>query len=148
MSPVPLDHDGIGRPVRTRGRHARGECERKDRDRDPGGMNEYLPQDPLLLAPLLQKGRDDARPGRGICTQGLPRRVIGSLTTTEGVRWESKLAAQGAVEKVAKLARDEGEDELVQVLERMQQEAAATEERCTEVAGELDGKKTAILDFA
>ena len=58
------------------------------------------------------------------------------------------MAAQGATEKVAKLARDEGEDELVQVLERMQQEAAETEERCTEVAGEFDGKKTAILDFA
>ena len=58
------------------------------------------------------------------------------------------MAAQGATEKVAKLARDEGEDELVQVLERMRQEAAETEERCTEVAGDFEGKKTAILEKA
>ena len=58
------------------------------------------------------------------------------------------MAAQGATEKVAKLAREEGEDELVQVLERMRQEAAETEERCTEVAGEFEGKKTAILEKA
>ena len=58
------------------------------------------------------------------------------------------MAAQGATEKVAKLAREEGEEELVQVLERMRQEAAETEERCTEVAGEFEGKKTAILEKA
>ena len=58
------------------------------------------------------------------------------------------MAAQGATEKVAKLAREEGEDELVAVLERMNKEAAETEERCTEVAGEFEGKKTAILDKA
>ena len=58
------------------------------------------------------------------------------------------MAAQGATEKVAKLAREEGEDELVQVLERMHKEAAETEERCTEVAGEFEGKKTAILEKA
>ena len=58
------------------------------------------------------------------------------------------MAAQGATQKIAKLARDEGEDELVQVLERMHQEAAETEERCTDVAGEFEGKKTAILDKA
>jgi hypothetical protein len=58
------------------------------------------------------------------------------------------MAAQGATEQVAKLARDEGEDELVAVLERMHQEAAETEERCTEVAGEFEGKKTAILEKA
>jgi len=58
------------------------------------------------------------------------------------------MAAQGATDKVAKLAREEGEDELVSVLERMHQEAAETEERCTEVAGEFEGKKTAILDKA
>ena len=58
------------------------------------------------------------------------------------------MAAQGATDKVAKLAREEGEDELVAVLERMHQEAAETEERCTEVAGEFEGKKTAILEKA
>ena len=58
------------------------------------------------------------------------------------------MAAQGAVDKISKLAEEEGEDELVQVLDRMKQEAAETEERGTEVAGEYDGKKTAILEKA
>ena len=34
------------------------------------------------------------------------------------------------------------------MLERMRKEAAETEERCTEVAGEFEGKKTAILEKA
>jgi hypothetical protein len=54
-------------------------------------------------------------------------------------------AAQGATEKVAKLVED---GELRQTLERMNQEAAETEERTTRVADELDGKKTAILEKA
>jgi hypothetical protein len=54
-------------------------------------------------------------------------------------------AAQGATEKVAGLTMDE---ELKQQLERMKQEAVETEERTTELADELDGKKTAILDAA
>jgi len=54
-------------------------------------------------------------------------------------------AAQGATEKVAGLTMDE---ELKQQLERMKQEAAETEERTTELADELDGKKTAILEAA
>jgi hypothetical protein len=58
------------------------------------------------------------------------------------------MAAQGATEKVGKLTKDEGDEELVAVLERMQKEAAETEERCTELAGTFEGKKTAILDEA
>ena len=58
------------------------------------------------------------------------------------------MAAQGATEKVSKLAKDEGENDLVQVLDRMHKEAAETEERCTEVAGEYEGKKTAIVEKA
>src|SRR3954469_12044891 len=58
------------------------------------------------------------------------------------------MAAQEATEKVMKLARDEGDNELVSSLERMQQEAKETEERGTEVAGTFEGKKTAILDEA
>ncbi len=54
-------------------------------------------------------------------------------------------AAQGATEKVAGLTMDE---DLKQQLERMKQEAAETEERTTELADELDGKKTAILEAA
>ena len=58
------------------------------------------------------------------------------------------MAAQGATEKVSKLARDEGANELVRVLDAMQREAKETEERCLERAEEFDGKKTAILDKA
>jgi hypothetical protein len=54
-------------------------------------------------------------------------------------------AAQGATEKVAGLTMDE---DLKQQLERMKQEAVETEERTTELADELDGKKTAILEAA
>jgi hypothetical protein len=58
------------------------------------------------------------------------------------------MAAQGATQKVGRLARDEGKDDLVSLLERMRGEAAETEERCTKLAGTLDGKKTAILEKA
>ena len=58
------------------------------------------------------------------------------------------MAAQEAGQKVAKLAKDDGNDELVGELERMREEAKQTEERGTEVAGTFDGKKTAILDEA
>jgi hypothetical protein len=57
------------------------------------------------------------------------------------------MAAQAATTKVSKLA--EGDDgDLVSALQRMSEEAAATEQRCTELAGEFEGKKTAILDEA
>jgi len=57
------------------------------------------------------------------------------------------MAAQAATEKVSGLA--EGEDETVRArLSQMHQEAVETEERCTALAGTLDGKKTAILDEA
>jgi hypothetical protein len=58
------------------------------------------------------------------------------------------MAAQDSTEKVKKLAQEEGNDELVQQLERIHQEAAETEERCLEVAEGLDGKKTAVLEKA
>ena len=58
------------------------------------------------------------------------------------------MAAQAATKKVASLCKDDGEDELVPELERMNQEAAETERRCTELAGSFDGKKTAILEEA
>jgi len=54
-------------------------------------------------------------------------------------------AAQGATEKVSKLVED---DEIVSTLQRMHEEAAETEQRCEQLAGELDGKKTAIQDKA
>ena len=55
------------------------------------------------------------------------------------------MAAQGATEKVAGMVEDAT---LRQTLEQMKQEAAQTEERATQLAGELDGKKTAILEKA
>jgi hypothetical protein len=54
-------------------------------------------------------------------------------------------AAQGATEKVSKLVEDGG---LKQTLEQMHKEAVETEERTTQVAENLEGKKTAILDKA
>jgi hypothetical protein len=54
-------------------------------------------------------------------------------------------AAQSATEKVASMTMDE---ELRQQLQRMRQEAAETEERTTELASALEGKKTAILEKA
>ena len=53
--------------------------------------------------------------------------------------------AKGATDKVTGLV---GDDELKNTLGRMHEEAAETEKRCTEVAGKIDGKKTAILDKA
>ena len=59
------------------------------------------------------------------------------------------MAAQGATEKVGKLVEDEGgHDDLREALDRMHEEARETEERTTELAGNLDGKKTAILEKA
>jgi len=55
------------------------------------------------------------------------------------------MAAQGATDKVSGLVED---DELKQTLQRMNAEAKETEERCTQLAEELDGKKTAVLDKA
>ncbi len=58
------------------------------------------------------------------------------------------MAAQAATEKVLALAEKEHETELVSTLRRMHEEAAQTEQRCTELAGAFDGKKTAILEEA
>jgi hypothetical protein len=54
-------------------------------------------------------------------------------------------AAQNATEKVSGLVEDE---QIVGVLQRMHEEAAETEQRCEQLAGELDGKKTAIQEKA
>jgi len=54
-------------------------------------------------------------------------------------------AAQGATEKISGLVED---DEIKQTLVKMKQEAVETEERTTQVAESLDGKKTAILEKA
>ncbi len=54
-------------------------------------------------------------------------------------------AAQDATRTVEDLVEDE---EIASALERMREEAEETERRCTQVAEERDGKKTAILDKA
>ena len=58
------------------------------------------------------------------------------------------MAAKAATSKVTTIARDGGHDDVVTTLEKMNAEARETEERCTELAGSFDGKKTAILDEA
>jgi hypothetical protein len=59
------------------------------------------------------------------------------------------MAAQDVTQKVTKLVQAEGEHEdLQQALQRMAEEAKETEERTTDVASELEGKKTAILEKA
>jgi hypothetical protein len=55
------------------------------------------------------------------------------------------MAAQGATEKIGGLTDD---GELAEKLEQMNEEARETEERGTQLADELDGKKTAVLDKA
>ena len=53
-------------------------------------------------------------------------------------------AAQQATKKVARMAKSEGETELVALLDRMGAEAKETETRCKAAAEKRDGKKTAI----
>lgn len=57
------------------------------------------------------------------------------------------MAAQTATGKVMKLTEAEDES-LVATLQTMAEEAARTEERCTELADSFDRKKTAILKEA
>ena len=66
---------------------------------------------------------------------------------------ESKLAEVLGLAAASKARNREGqvdarddEQDLPGILEQMGQESAETEQRCTEVAGTFDGKKTAILD--
>jgi hypothetical protein len=78
------------------------------------------------------------------------------VTVAELTNLESKLgeviglamAAQGATQKVRQLVKKEGDEELARQLEQIRQEAKETEQRSTQVAGTLDGKKTAILKKA
>jgi hypothetical protein len=53
-------------------------------------------------------------------------------------------AAQQATKKVGRMAKTEGEAELVTLLDRMGAEAKETEKRCKAAAEKRDGKKTAI----
>jgi hypothetical protein len=57
------------------------------------------------------------------------------------------MAAQAATDTVRKLTEAEDES-LVAALQRMAEEAKATQERCERVAASIDGKKTAIGEKA
>ena len=54
-------------------------------------------------------------------------------------------AAQGATERVEGMVQD---GEIASTLQKMREEAAETERRCTELADARDGKKTVILEKA
>jgi hypothetical protein len=58
------------------------------------------------------------------------------------------MAAQGATRKVKGMIDEDDPQGLGELLDRMHDEAAETEDRCTTVAAEFDGKKTAILEQA
>jgi hypothetical protein len=75
---------------------------------------------------------------------------MAELTKLEGKLGEVlglAMAAQGATQKVKGMLQDD-QEALAELLERMHAEASETEERCTALAGEFDGKKTAILEQA
>jgi coenzyme F420-reducing hydrogenase alpha subunit len=57
------------------------------------------------------------------------------------------MAAEAAGGKVTKLT-EKTDGDLAAALQQMAEEAAETAERCTELAGTFEGKKTAILDEA
>jgi hypothetical protein len=57
------------------------------------------------------------------------------------------MAAEAAGGKITKLTAKKDSD-LAATLQQMAKEAAETAERCTELAGTFEGKKTAILDEA
>jgi hypothetical protein len=57
------------------------------------------------------------------------------------------MAAKDSAAKIGKLTEEEDGD-LAKTLARMAKEAGETEERCVEVAGTFEGKKTAILEEA
>ncbi|HEY7398409.1 MAG TPA: hypothetical protein VH538_08915 [Gaiellaceae bacterium] len=58
------------------------------------------------------------------------------------------MAAKATTARVSTLAKKADRGDLVDSLGQMHSEADETETRCTQLAGELDGKKTAILDEA
>jgi phosphate starvation-inducible protein PhoH len=57
-------------------------------------------------------------------------------------------AAQTATKRVATLARREKDSELLQLMQRMGDEAAKVEQRCDVAAGSRDGKRTVIAQKA
>jgi hypothetical protein len=67
---------------------------------------------------------------------------VAELTNLEAKLAEAlglAMAAQGATNKDTSMLADDGD--LASVLQQMHDEAAETEERCTTLAGEFEGKK-------
>lgn len=58
------------------------------------------------------------------------------------------MASQVATDAIKKLAEADGETDFVEKLERIHEDAAETEKRCTQLASSFEGKKTAILEEA
>jgi gamma-glutamyl phosphate reductase len=57
-------------------------------------------------------------------------------------------AARAAINKVATLARQEGDAELLELLQRMEDEAAKVEQGCDVASSSRDGVRTAIAKKA
>lgn len=110
----------------------------------PGQREEQL----LVLAAHAERVAVRPQAERTARTRGGP--VMAELTKLESKLAEVlglAMAAQGATRRVASML-DGQDDELTAELERMHGEARETEERCTQIAGERDGRKTAILESA
>src|SRR5437762_3462423 len=73
---------------------------------------------------------------------------MAELTTLEEKLAEVLGLAQAAQDATKKVEGLVGDESIAGVLQRMREEAKETERRCEELAGERDGKKTAILDKA
>jgi hypothetical protein len=74
-----------------------------------------------------------------------PPKPLTALESKLGEVTGLAMAAQGATDRVAKMTEDA---QLRQTLVRMGQEAKETEQRCTQLAGSINGKKSAIMKKA
>jgi hypothetical protein len=93
---------------------------------------------------------EDRRRGAGTHNPQREENPMAELTKLESKLGEVlglAMAAQGATRKVKSLLGEDRES-LGELLARMHDEASETEERCTALAAQLDGKKTAILEQA
>jgi hypothetical protein len=73
---------------------------------------------------------------------------MAELTQLESKLGEVMGLAQAAQEATAKVTKLVDDDQIQETLERMRAEAKETEQRCEEVAGTFEGKKTAIQEQA
>jgi hypothetical protein len=74
--------------------------------------------------------------------------VVAELTQLETKLAEVMGLAQAAKESTGKVKKLVEDEEVQQTLDRMQAEAAETADRCEKLAGELEGKKTALTEKA